>query len=169
MIGFVAEKPDSEVKILADPQIYLEFLEKIADLIGYEAMQLMENHRDKALILLMESVFGQYDSGVMILNQNNRISQINKMGSIILRERFYDFEQFPIEIRSTGVFINNFEEFELIQGEEKFLVAGSFHRLNLGEYNTGFMEDMRGLLKGDEGQLEAFTYRLRRNPEAFER
>ena len=38
---------------------------------------------------------------------------------------------------------------------------------NLGEYNTGFMEDMRGLLKGDEGQLEAFTYRLRRNPEAF--
>lgn len=135
-LGFVAEKPDSEVKILADPQIYLEFLEKIADLIGYEAMQLMENHRDKALILLMESVFGQYDSGVMILNQNNRISQINKMGSIILRERFYDFEQFPIEIRSTGVFINNFEEFELIQGEEKFLVAGSFHRLNLGEYNT---------------------------------
>ncbi|MEY8426952.1 hypothetical protein AALA00_04360 [Lachnospiraceae bacterium 46-15] len=38
---------------------------------------------------------------------------------------------------------------------------------NLGEYNAGFMEDMRGLLKGDEGQLEAFTYRLRRNPEAF--
>lgn len=135
-LGFVAEKEDSEEKILADPQIYLEFLEKIADLIGYEAMQLMENQRNKALIMLMESVFEQYDSGVMILNQDNRISKINKMGKIILKEQFYDFEQFPIKICSTGVSIHNFEEFELIQGEEKLLVAGSSHKLNLGEYDT---------------------------------
>lgn len=145
-LGFVAEKEDSEEKILADPQIYLEFLEKIADLIGYEAMQLMENQRNKALIMLMESVFEQYDSGVMILNQDNRISKINKMGKIILKEQFYDFEQFPIKICATGVSIHNFEEFELIQGEEKLLVAGSSHKLNLGEYDTVlFFSDIKKL------------------------
>lgn len=35
---------------------------------------------------------------------------------------------------------------------------------NLAEYNAGFMEDVRGLLKGDEKQLNAFTYRIRKNP-----
>ncbi|MCI9486388.1 MAG: sigma-54-dependent Fis family transcriptional regulator [Lachnospiraceae bacterium] len=155
-LGFVAEKADSEEKILADPQIYLEFLEKIADLIGYEAMQLMENQRDKALIMLMESVFEQYESGVMILNQDNRISQINKMGKSILREQFYDFEQFPIEIRSTGVSINQFEEFELTQGEEKLLVAGSAHKLNLGEYGTVlFFSDIKKL-RASQNKVSSF-------------
>lgn len=155
-LGFVAEKAGSEEKILTDPQIYLEFLEKIADMIGYEAMQLMENQRDKALILLMESVFGQYDSGVMIRNQNGGISHINKMGKTILKERFYDFEQFPIEIRSTGVFINNFEEFELIQGAEKFLVAGSFHKLNLGEYDTALFFSDAKKLRASQNKTSAF-------------
>ena len=36
---------------------------------------------------------------------------------------------------------------------------------NLGEYNDGFQMDMRRLLKGDENQLDAFVYRLRRNPD----
>ena len=36
---------------------------------------------------------------------------------------------------------------------------------NLAEVNAGFMEDVRGLLKGDEKQLDAFTYRIRRNPD----
>lgn len=35
---------------------------------------------------------------------------------------------------------------------------------NLAECNPGFMEDVRGLLKGDEKQLNAFTYRIRKNP-----
>lgn len=37
ILGFVAEKEETEEKILADPQIYLEFLEKIADLIELSA------------------------------------------------------------------------------------------------------------------------------------
>lgn len=36
---------------------------------------------------------------------------------------------------------------------------------NLAEFNAGFMEDARGLLKGDEKQLNAFTYRIRKNPD----
>lgn len=34
---------------------------------------------------------------------------------------------------------------------------------NLAEYNDGFLMDARRFLKGDEGQLEAFTWRARRN------
>ena len=35
---------------------------------------------------------------------------------------------------------------------------------NLGEYHAGFQEDARGLLKGDQNQVSAFTFRIRRNP-----
>ena len=35
---------------------------------------------------------------------------------------------------------------------------------NLAEYNDGFMLDGRRFLKGDEGQLAAFTWRTRRSP-----
>ncbi len=147
LLGFVAEKPDSEKKILSDPQIYLEFLEKIADLIGYEAMQLMENQRDKSLILLLESILEHLESGVMVLNQNRMISRLNKTGKSILREKFYDVEQFPIKINATGNTIGNYKEFELIQGEESLLVAGVIHKLNLGEYTTVlFFNDSKKLL-----------------------
>ncbi len=136
LLGFVAETPGSEEKILAEPQIYLEFLEKIADLIGYEAMHLMENQRDKALIMLLESILERLESGVMVLNQNNMISRINKMGKSILREKFYDFEQYPMEIHATGNSVERFREFELIQEEQSLLVMGNLHQLDLGEYTT---------------------------------
>lgn len=146
ILGFVAEKEETEEKILADPQIYMEFLEKIADLIGYEAIQLMENQREKALVMLMESVFEQFESGVMILDQSARITRINKTGNAILKEKFYGFEKFPVEIRSTGERIDRFEEFELVQGQESLLVAGNLHKLNLGKYDMVlFFTDVKKL------------------------
>ena len=35
---------------------------------------------------------------------------------------------------------------------------------HLGEYNDGFLEDGRRLLKGDEGQINQLVFRLKRNP-----
>ncbi|HJC48337.1 MAG TPA: alpha-amylase [Candidatus Lachnoclostridium pullistercoris] len=35
---------------------------------------------------------------------------------------------------------------------------------HLGEYNDGFLEDSRRLLKGDEGQINQLVFRLKRNP-----
>ena len=37
----------------------------------------------------------------------------------------------------------------------------------LGEYNDGFLVDMRRVLKGDEGQMGALAFRSRRNPDTF--
>ena len=96
----------------------------------------MENQREKALVMLMESVFEQFESGVMILDQNARITRINRIGNTILKEKFYDFEQYPVEIRPTGEQIDRFDGFELIQGAESLLVAGSLHKLNLEKYDA---------------------------------
>ena len=37
----------------------------------------------------------------------------------------------------------------------------------LGEYNDGFLIDMRRVLKGDEGQMSQLALRSRRNPEGW--
>lgn len=44
-------------------------------------------------------------------------------------------------------------------------VPGETNR-HLGEYNDGFLVDMRRLLKGDEDQLNALIFRNRRNPKS---
>lgn len=156
ILGFVAEKEETEEKILEDPQIYLEFLEKIADLIGYEAIQLMENQQEKALVMLMESVLEQFESGVMILDQSARITRINKLGNAILKEKFYDFEQLPFEIRFTGEQIDRFEEFELVQGQESLLVAGSLHKLNLGNYDTVLFFTSTKKLRSSRNKISSY-------------
>lgn len=40
-------------------------------------------------------------------------------------------------------------------------------RKHLGEYNEGFLIDMRRVLKGDEGQMNQLAFRTRRNPADF--
>lgn len=40
------------------------------------------------------------------------------------------------------------------------------HTRHLGEYNDGFQIDMRRILKGDEGQINALIFRTRNNPAA---
>ncbi|MEG1901367.1 MAG: alpha-amylase [Clostridium sp.] len=44
--------------------------------------------------------------------------------------------------------------------------TSSKHR-HLGEYNDGFMVDMRRFLKGDENQMNNLIFRTKRNPEGF--
>lgn len=38
---------------------------------------------------------------------------------------------------------------------------------HFGEYNDGFMMDMRHVLRGDPGQMQRFVFRNRRNPERY--
>lgn len=49
--------------------------------------------------------------------------------------------------------------------DESLAVPGSMRCL--GEHNDGFMMDMRRVLKGDEGQMNALVFRSRRNPAGY--
>lgn len=156
MLGFVAETKESEEKILADPQTYLEFLEKIADLISYEALHFIEQQRDKTLITLLDSIFERLESGVIVLDKNQKISLINRMGKFHLREKFYDPESSPLKIRPTGNTIGHFKEYELMQHQETLLVAGNIHQLGLDEYTTVLIfNDARKLL-ASQRKISAF-------------
>lgn len=44
---------------------------------------------------------------------------------------------------------------------------GPQKKKRLGEYNEGFLQDMRRILKGDDGQMRALAVRTRKNPPDF--
>lgn len=74
-------------------------------------------------------------------------------------------DQVPVEalaqeplLSHTKIMTESFRMDEIY--EEKYIPSYK----NLAEYNDGFMIAARRLLKGDEGQLQEFTWRVRRNP-----
>lgn len=57
----------------------------------------------------------------------------------------------------TKIWINSLDGVDIPAEQEK----------HFGEYNDGFMIDMRRVLRGDAGQMECLTFRNRRNPDGY--
>ena len=91
------------------------------------------------------------------------------------------------EYHVDGVHLSGFAPAELLASDpllaDTKLLAGSWdgvrvpktaaapklreRRWHLGEYNEGFLIDMRRVLKGDEDQVGRLIYQTRRNPDAY--
>ena len=91
------------------------------------------------------------------------------------------------EYHVDGVHLSGFAPAELLASDpllaDTKLLAGSWdgvrvpktaaasklreRRWHLGEYNEGFLTDMRRVLKGDEDQVGRLIYQTRRNPDAY--
>lgn len=80
------------------------------------------------------------------------------------------------EYHVDGIHLSGFPQLDMI-GQDPFLSriklwavswdnVESGSRKHLGEYNDGFMVDMRKVLKGDEDQMNSLINRSRRNPAA---
>ena len=71
-------------------------------------------------------------------------------------------------LKRTKLFAENWNEVMDRRPKKGYITPGdgpvSVAEKNLAEYNMQFMEDMRRFLKGDEGMLQAFEFRSRRNP-----
>lgn len=98
IIGIFVQTIRLEQKIRNNAEYYVAFLEQIAELIAYEAMQKMEIRNNQSLIELLETVFKKVNSGVLILDVNNMPLRINKEGERILREAFPDYDREAIGV-----------------------------------------------------------------------
>ena len=74
-------------------------------------------------------------------------------------------------LKRTKLFAENWNEVMDRRPKKGYITPGdgpvSVAEKNLAEYNMQFMEDMRRFLKGDEGMLQAFEFRSRRNPAEY--
>ena len=130
VIGLVCFTEEQREHILSNLNIYTEFLEQISDLIASKAREGLEVNKMKNVIEMLSSTIEKIEQGVLIVNDQNKISNINSTGIKML-----DLENRPEyidKINKTGNEILNFTEYELTIGNEKYYILGEEHRIITG-------------------------------------
>ncbi len=115
------------------------------------------------------------------------VKALHQAGIELVAEMYFDGKERPLAVLNAvrhwvreyhldGVHLTGFAPLTLVAGDPyladtKLWAAGweasglmPGHRKHLAEFNEGFQTDMRRVLKGDEGQMQTLSWRLRRNP-----
>lgn len=147
IIAIFAQTVRLEKKVRANKEFYTAFLEQIAELISYEAMQKIEFRNKEALVELLETVFKRVNSGILVLDADNRLSRINKEGEHILRNVLPDFERETIHIEETEEIREGFREYLLTCQSQVCILPGDMYIVNTGEFHKVFIFHNRQYLK----------------------
>ncbi len=118
------------------------------------------------------------------------VKALHRVGIELVLEMYFSGKEAPAyvlevvrrwvrEYHIDGVHIVGYAPVELLAkdpylAETKLWAAGwrdedvqPGHSRHLGEYNEGFLNDMRRVLKGDEDQMRTLSWRIRHNPDGW--
>lgn len=130
VIGLVCFTEEQREHILSKLNIYTEFLEQISDLIASKAREGFEVRRMRNLIDMLHSTIEKIEQGVIIIDEKNKISNINNMASRILN--LEKTPEFIDAISKTGNEIVNLTEYELTIDKQKYYIIGEEHKIITG-------------------------------------
>jgi len=147
-IGLVCETKRQEQRVRKNIGNYVTFLEQIAGLISYEAIQHMESRRRSDIIELLETVVEQVDSGVIVLGQDGAVLQTNQSGRKLLEDMMPALDYTALQIRKT----DKEGQYELADQARSCTVQGKLYALHTGPFQ-------QVLIFQDEGRLQKLTQR----------
>lgn len=130
VIGLVCFTEEQKEHILSNLDIYTEFLEQISDLIASKAREGLEVKKMKNLIEMLSNTIEKIEQGVLIIDENNKISNMNSTANKML-----ELEKTPLyidNISETGNEILNFTEYELTIDKNKYYILGEEHKIITG-------------------------------------
>ena len=130
VIGLVCFTEEQKEHILSNLDIYTEFLEQISDLIASKAREGLEVKKMKNLIEMLSNTIEKIEQGVLIIDENNKIGNINSTANKML-----GLEKTPLyidNISETGNEILNFTEYELTIDKNKYYILGEGHKIITG-------------------------------------
>lgn len=126
VIGLICFTDEQKNNILADLQVYREFLNQIADFISAKALERKESERTLLMMELLNQVIHNISKGVLILNNQDEIVHFNASALKQLSLTKKCLKQF-IELQATGDAMLDFEEFRVtIDGKTFFLMGRIF-------------------------------------------
>lgn len=125
-----------------------------------EMKQMIKKLHENGILVFMEMFFSQGTNQSLILDclrywvrvfavDGFKLNTEVANGTLLASDPFLSRTKFLATYWNTGEFFQQYEKIE-----EK----------TLAEYNDGFMVDCRRFLKSDEGQINGFVNRMRRNP-----
>lgn len=127
IIGLVGSSREQKERILKDEQLYLEFLEQIADFISTKAKEYRELDNKNRLLDTLDCTIGHIEQGIMIIGDDHVITTANeaakKQLELDMPEGTY------VEIDATGDRMNYRNEYKMKIGEREFFIMGHLYDL----------------------------------------
>ncbi|MBZ2174980.1 sigma 54-interacting transcriptional regulator [Schnuerera sp. xch1] len=134
VIGLVCFNPKQRKVLLEKMDSHLQFLYQIADFIATKVYEYMENERNKVLITSLKKVIDDIDKGIIMIDDNNRIYDINNSAvkQLNLKDR-HIYEN--IRIIPKHEFMMGKEEYTVQIGDKEYDLLGTLISLPLdGSY-----------------------------------
>lgn len=135
VIGVNCETERQVKRVSRNRKVYLRFLQQMAELIAFEAMQLLEAEKNEAVVNLLETVVEHLDSGVMVLDKSGNIMRMNGIGRRILQRSFSALMEQPVSLSATGETIASAQVYQLEEDFERCTVAGGLYEINIEPYS----------------------------------
>ncbi|HAZ37971.1 MAG TPA: AAA family ATPase [Clostridiaceae bacterium] len=129
VIGLVCFDEKQTQNLNDNLNTYMVFLQQISDLISAKAYEQSENERVALRANLLNKIIDRIEQGVVILDKNNYISQINKKAQEIFKLK--DYKQIKFDLISTGDLILNNPEYIVKIGRRKYSLAGNIYDIKL--------------------------------------
>lgn len=127
IIGLVGSSREQKKRILENEQLYLEFLEQIADFITTKAKEYRELDNKNRLLDTLDCTIGHIDQGIIIIGDDHVITTANESAKKQLElERP---EGIYVKIEATGDRMNYQNEYKMKVGDKEFSIMGHLYDL----------------------------------------
>lgn len=131
VIGLVCGDESQKQILEENLNVYLEFLDQMADFIAIKAFDEARGNKLAATIKVLDNVIDDMEQGVFMLSQNNIITKINESAKKQLGlEREYTGE--ALIINDTGDTLNGLNEYKIRFDKKEYTVMGGLNRLEEG-------------------------------------
>ncbi|KYH28913.1 Limonene hydroxylase [Clostridium thermopalmarium DSM 5974] len=132
VIGLVCTDEFQKERLMNDFETSKSFLEQISDFISITAYENIEKSREQTLLKSLNFVIDKMDEGIIILNKNNKVVQINRKAVNLLN--FVD-SSFIDEVKLQELDSSNkgSKEYKVMIGKQVFYFQGDVYPMNLNE------------------------------------
>ncbi len=128
VIGLVGSTKEQKERILQDEQLYLDFLDQIADFISSKAYEYNELLNKTLLLNMLDRTIGYIEQGIMIIGSDNVITSANPAAKKQLE--IEGLEGIRLNIEATGDHMNHQNEYKLKIGDREFSIMGQLYDLS---------------------------------------
>lgn len=132
VIGLICFGEEQKNHLLNDFNTYMEFLQQISEFISITAYERKEKLRENTLVKGLNLVIDKMDRGVIILNNQDKVTHINKKAIEILKFIDGNFRH-TIQIEKIDESILEMSKYKLTIDKQTFNVYGQFYSIGLNE------------------------------------
>lgn len=131
VIGLICFDEEQKQRLVQDLSFYQLFILQIAEFISAKAYEHQENERNQQINDLLLQVINSVDKGVIVLNQQDQITQINNSALKQLQVEPSCINE-KIVIQATGDSLLGAEEYKVTLGKKTFNLMGELLSVSPG-------------------------------------